>query len=77
MIWQPIETAPTDMELVVVLWVDPDDGEPRYDFDYREDGCWIIHEDNYQHYCSAGFGKGPHAEAPYTHWMPLPEPPKE
>jgi len=50
--WQPIETAPSDT-LVVVGWLDAEDEEnpERHDFDYKEDGVWVKHEDLYQEFC--------------------------
>lgn len=79
--WQPISTAP-EGELVVVGWLDPEDetNPERHDFDFREDGVWVKHADNYEHFiCVAPPGsRGPREEAPYTHWskiQPIPRPP--
>lgn len=79
--WQPIDTAP-DNDLVVVGWLDDDDHEhpERHDFDYKEDGVWVKHEDLYQEFCAVAppGSRGPMEQAPYTHWMavpPLPEAP--
>lgn len=79
--WQPIETAP-DGDIVVVGWLDDDDHETpeRHDFDYKEDGVWVKHEDLYQEFCAVAppGSRGPREQAPYTHWMavpPLPEAP--
>lgn len=76
--WQPIETAP-EGQVVVVLWFDSTDPEntQRHDFDFKEDGVWHIHNENYEHYLYVGgsMGPGPSERAPYTHWMPLPAAP--
>ncbi|WP_342049922.1 MULTISPECIES: hypothetical protein [unclassified Cupriavidus] len=76
--WQPIETAP-EGQLVVVLWFDSTDpaNTQRHDFDFKEDGVWHIHNENYEHYLCVGgsMGPGPSEQAPYTHWMPLPAAP--
>ncbi len=76
--WQPIETAP-EGQLVVVLWFDKTDPEntQRHDFDFKGDGVWHIHNENYEHYLCVGgsMGPGPSERAPYTHWMPLPAAP--
>jgi len=62
--WQPISTAPADMD---VLIYDPRDGV----FKARlSSGSWT---------CLDGFcGSGDCCPSEYapTHWMPLPEPPK-
>lgn len=77
--WQPIETAPEGV-LVVVGWLYPEDAEnpERYEFDYKEDGCWMRHEDLYQEYCAIAppESTGPSPTAPYTHWMAIPPIPK-
>lgn len=71
---QPISTAP-DKTLVVVAWVD-EDQEDRYEFDYKEDGVWIYHNERYEHYSSCAPCDipctGPSEESPYTHWLELP-----
>lgn len=77
--WQPIETAPEGVQLVV-FWVDPTGwpGEQdRYDFDMLEDGCWLAHANHHEHYLMVGgpfMGPGPGEKAPYTHWMMLVRP---
>lgn len=54
-------------------------------FDHIDEDCddgdrWYGHDQSYEHYCNvakpAG-SVGPDCEAPYTHWMAIPEPPKE
>ena len=73
--WQPIETAPSDT-LVVVGWLDAEDEEnpERHDFDYKEDGVWVKHEDLYQEFCCVAppGSRGPKEIAPYTHWLVVP-----
>lgn len=75
--WQLIETAPKD-ELVVVMWLDQDDAEhpERYDFDWLEDGCWIQHNENREHFLIAAppGSQGASEKAPYTHWKRLAAP---
>lgn len=77
--WQPIETAPEGVQLVV-FWVDPtgwESQQDRYDFDMLKDGCWIRHADHHEHYLMVGgpsMGPGPGEKAPYTHWMMLGRP---
>lgn len=70
---RPIDTAP-EGELVVVLWLDPEDGEhpERYAFDYLEDGLWMNYFNEHEHYAIAGVARGNSEGAPYTHWWPLP-----
>jgi hypothetical protein len=39
---------------------------------------WLNHNEHYEHFCCVAKPEGsigPSAEAPYTHWMPLPEAP--
>ena len=78
--WLPIDTAPTDV-LVVVFWLDPTDPEhpERYDFDYLEEGVWVKHAEEYEHFlCVAPPGsRAPSEKAPYSHWMPLPQKPEK
>lgn len=71
--WQPIDQAPKG-ELVVVGWRDETDAEhpDRHDFDYLEDGYWVNHSNNHEHYIMVGgpkLGPGPSEQAPYTHFM--------
>lgn len=76
------DRLPIDGELVVVF-TPGDDGGP--DFDFIEEGVWAGHEDHYQHFMAVGGHNlggegctvsGPTAEAPYSHWMPLPAAPE-
>lgn len=79
--WQTIDTAPQDSGLLVVYTPDTSDGE-RYDFDYREDGVWIIHAESYEHFMAVGgtgavpdcVCTGPSETAPYTHFAILSPP---
>jgi hypothetical protein len=74
--WQPIKTAPED-KLLVVGWLDKDDPDDpeRHAFDFIEDGGWVRHNEDYDHYlCVAPPGsRGPSADAPYTHWLAVPK----
>jgi hypothetical protein len=79
--WQPIETAPSDV-LVVVGWLD-EYGEVCTVFDCMDEGGWMQHNDHYEHYCMVAKGggddiswHGPSEKAPYTHWLKIPEFPK-
>lgn len=69
--WRPIETAPKGV-LVVVSWIDAEDGEARHNFDYLEDGVWWNYFSEHEHYMIAGVTRGRSEDAPYTHWTPLP-----
>lgn len=73
--WQPIETAPRDGTEFIALspkgvsrckWADVDWDEHPLGRVYK---WWINPDDEFW------FEDGPH-DAP-THWMPLPNPPKE
>lgn len=76
--WQPIESAP-EGKLLVVSWLDKDDPEnpERHAFDFIEDGGWVRHNEDYDHFlCVAPPGsRGPSEDAPYKHWMALPDVP--
>ena len=76
--WQPIETAPKDGRL---LWLIEDGEEWGLGRVYQFSGYWM--EDS--HYRGGGYwayqlapsaGKGVAVAAP-THWMPIPDPPRE
>jgi hypothetical protein len=77
--WQPIETAP-EGKLVVVAWLDKDDPEnpERHAFDFIEDDGWVKHNEDYDHFCCVAppGSTGPSADAPYTHWLLIPELPE-
>lgn len=50
--------------------IDPDADEPT---------SWLNHNEHYEYYCCVGKPEGsvgPSAEAPYTHWMPMPDAPR-
>lgn len=73
--WQPIETAPENMDRpVVVTWVDAD-GKEQTCFDYTEDGCWMEWHNHVEHILMIG-GYGVSDEPPYMNWMPLPPAPQ-
>jgi len=81
--WKPIESAP-EGKLLVVGWRDSEDHEnpERHDFDYKEDGVWVKHDDFYQEFCSVAppGSRGPRETAPYQYYcevMPLPSPPEQ
>lgn len=69
--WQPIETAPKDATYHVRgLWVHRSDTGERL--------CWECvagYIDEYGDFVDHG-GDAPWRADDYTHWMPLPEPPK-
>lgn len=75
--WQPIETAPEDV-LVVVGWLDKEYCEypERHDFDIKENGVWQVYDGLSQHAQAAAPRdipcKMPSDEAPYICWMYLP-----
>lgn len=60
------------------------DDDGRIDFDFldpdTDEPSWYNHNEHYEHYCAVALPEGsvgPKESAPYTHWMPLPQPPKE
>jgi hypothetical protein len=69
--WQPIETAPRDAprHSITVLVYSPEYGVRRghYSRFYADRGEWPWSADDLSILSSKGL----------THWMPLPEPPKE
>ena len=74
------DRLPVDESVVMVYTPAKGNYDESYDFDWYEDGCWIQHQDHYDHYIVVGgpkFGPGPSETAPYTHWMPIPPPPKD
>ena len=84
-VWQPIESAPKDV--LVMVYIPPqkdDDPESvRIDFDFIDTGIaedyWYNHGENYEHFCCVAKPEGsigPKEKAPYTHWMPLPKAPE-
>jgi hypothetical protein len=70
--WISVEDRfPKDDELVIV-WYEAD-GHSHVSFDYRDEDLWGDWFNGAEHANIAG-GCVPE-DAPYTHWMPLPEPP--
>ena len=73
MSWKPIETAPKDGTNVLVYerfpkwqkWVGKDEYDSYIEIGYYQDGDWCIR------------AHVPPWNNDPTHWMPLPEPPKE
>jgi hypothetical protein len=62
--WQPIETAPKEKDLSLLVW----DGQYISVAERLGDNSWIIAN-------SYGFNEDGQIYG-VTHWMPLPEPPK-
>jgi hypothetical protein len=60
--WQPIETAPKDGTEILAVWC----GKLML-------ALWNTEANNWQEYSNGDFDTG----GELTHWMPLPEPPKE
>jgi len=76
--WISVERElPPEEELVLVYT--PPRGihyDECVDFDWIFEGMWYNHNDFYEHYIIVGgpkLGPGPSEEAPYTHWMRIPE----
>jgi hypothetical protein len=77
--WQPIETAPKD-GTTILLWLRErqNSGGRRTAYPVIDDlrvGHWVI-TDGYGRwrYLTNGYAYG--QDNTFTHWMPLPEPPK-
>lgn len=64
--WQPIETAPKDGKCL--LYVETDNGGEFHVLPRDKRGDWIYEGE--PTYCQCGYFNP-------THWVPLPEPPKE
>ena len=76
--WQPIETAPLNPSgkrfgPTVLIWCSADSvpwpayWDPWHDWEYRDNGpAWVIPDQ-----------EPPIAPEDATHWMPLPDPPKQ
>jgi hypothetical protein len=72
--WTSVEDElPDDDVLVLVCWRD-DDECYRVDFDAYEDELWAVWFNQAEHTNIAGGSC--EEEAPYTHWMNIPGPPK-
>lgn len=85
--WIKVADALPDANELVVVYTPPEPGDDsdggRYDFDFISDDYedWYNHCEEYEHYMSVGLPTGcsvvgPSEKAPYTHWMPLPDPPE-
>lgn len=79
--WVPVTERLPEPGISVLVY-SPDDA--LY-FDHIDEDCdegdrWYGHGQSYEHYCNvakpAG-SVGPDSEAPYTHWVAIPEAPKE
>lgn len=76
-----------DEGMEVRVWIPATDDEDAFDsIDHIEEGVWHHHYGAYEHYQAVGganagggdcYCTGPSEEAPYTHWMPLPQPPSK
>lgn len=65
--WQPIETAPKDEQTRVLVWID----------DKNYTGCAFARLWFYRDGRLGGGAEGFYGNWNITHWLPLPEPPKE
>jgi hypothetical protein len=73
------ERLPDDAVLVLVFTPPSCDNEGGQSFDMRDDGVWIEHNNNYEHFCAVAGGceqcSGPSENAEYTYWAHLPPAP--
>jgi hypothetical protein len=86
--WIPVsERMPPD-DVPLLVYTPPLDGEEeRIDFEWRDDGCWVEHNNCFDHYMAVTGGKGclddgtpcvgPAEGTPYTHWMLRPAAPSQ
>ncbi|MGK9174161.1 DUF551 domain-containing protein [Yokenella regensburgei] len=85
--WIPVSERLPDAGEVVLVYTPPQPGEypggNRIEFDYIDPDSddptyWFAHGENYEHFCMVACDgmTGPTEHAPYTHWQPLPAPPK-
>lgn len=86
--WIRVGDRLPDPEVMVLTYAPPQPGDypgdVRMQFDHidEDSGLWYEHAEHYEHFCCIAKGgddiswSGPSEESPYTHWMPLPEPPK-
>ena len=81
--WISVKDRLPEKGVPVLVFVPRKGDEEKYItidlLDPDSDGdIWYWHNDNYERYVLAGppGSIGPSEEAPYTHWQPLPEPPK-
>ena len=82
--WISVEAELPEWGVIVLVFIPEHDGEDAYismdcmneDYEY-----WQLISENYDHAQTVGRvtdnDKMPSGVAPYTHWMPLPEMPKE
>lgn len=68
--WQPIKTAPKDGTVVIVRGFYDCYGTPMQ-------ATAAQFRENYGYWMRDNFGTGYTVSCNPTHWMPLPEPPKE
>lgn len=83
--WISVEDRLPDEETTCLVYTPANkEDDERRDLEYFCDGCWNVHNDHYEHFMAVGgagaagpdsFCIGPSADAPYTHWMPLPAAP--
>lgn len=66
--WQPIETAPKDVE--ILLWGGKSQSETAIQ------GKWIYEGERRAGWYWASYSGAPVGPIPATHWMPMPDPPK-
>lgn len=74
--WQPIETAPKNEPVIVVMrgqqfvaWFQDDESDPEFEVGFSSDWdqCWLVTDNKHGPYPLRG-GRP-------THWQPLPAPP--
>jgi len=79
--WQPIETAPKDGTEILAAYVYHCDSNGKRTADYSivrwQDRAWIALGDGQLAIESQGDTYTNYIRPFVTHWMPLPEPPKE
>lgn len=82
--WISVEERLPAADTLVLTYTPPQPGDYpddiRYEFDFidSDTGDWYHHGEHYEHYLAVAppASQGPSEKAKYTHWMPLPEPPK-
>jgi hypothetical protein len=75
MTWQPIETAPTEVRLL--LWCADELSDPDNRMVKRPKGIVFGIVTTYPGLPNEPRGEGLSGQWTFTHWMPLPEPPAE
>lgn len=87
--WISVDERLPEPGITVMVYAPPQPGDyaddvrigfdsicPESDGDY-----WLDHGEHYEHYSMVAKGGegwgGPSVQAPYTHWMPLPNPPQQ